>query len=40
MVAPPRIEEVPGWMPLAVSVGAIVVALILGGVVLVASQMG
>jgi simple sugar transport system permease protein len=30
----PRIEEVPGWMPLAVSVGAIVVALILGGVVL------
>jgi ABC-type uncharacterized transport system permease subunit len=30
----PRIEEVPGWLPLAVSVGAIVVALILGGVVL------
>ncbi len=30
----PRIEEVPGWMPLGVSVGAIVVALIVGGVVL------
>jgi ABC-type uncharacterized transport system permease subunit len=30
----PRIEEVPGWMPLAVSVGAIAVALILGGIVL------
>ena len=30
----PRIEEVPGWMPLAISVGAIIVALILGGVVL------
>jgi simple sugar transport system permease protein len=30
----PRIAEVPGWLPLAVSVGAIVVALIMGGVVL------
>jgi simple sugar transport system permease protein len=30
----PRIEEVPSWLPLLVSVGAIVVALLLGGVVL------
>jgi simple sugar transport system permease protein len=30
----PRIEQVPGWLPLAVSLGAIVVALILGGIVL------
>jgi len=29
-----RATEVPGWVPLAVSLGAIVVALILGGVVL------
>jgi ABC-type uncharacterized transport system permease subunit len=30
----PRIEEVPRWLPLLVSLGAIVVALIAGGVVL------
>jgi simple sugar transport system permease protein len=30
----PRIAEVPGWLPLAVSVGALVVALVLGGIVL------
>ena len=30
----PRISEAPGWMPVLVSVGAIVVALILGGIVL------
>jgi ABC-type uncharacterized transport system permease subunit len=30
----PRIEEVPRWLPLAVSLGAIVLALVLGGVVL------
>jgi ABC-type uncharacterized transport system permease subunit len=30
----PRIEEVPRWLPLLVSVGAIVLALVLGGVVL------
>ena len=30
----PRISEVPGWLPLAVSAGAVVVALILGGIVL------
>ncbi|MFN2243060.1 MAG: hypothetical protein ACK2U2_12295, partial [Anaerolineae bacterium] len=30
----PRIEQVPGWLPLAVSLGAIIVALILGGIVL------
>jgi ABC-type uncharacterized transport system permease subunit len=30
----PRIAEVPGWLPLVVSLGAIVVALILGGIVL------
>jgi ABC-type uncharacterized transport system permease subunit len=29
-----RIEEVPRWLPLAVSLGAIVLALVLGGVVL------
>ena len=30
----PRIAEVPGWLPLTVSIGAILVALILGGIVL------
>jgi ABC-type uncharacterized transport system permease subunit len=30
----PRIEEVPRWLPLTVSLGAILVALILGGIVL------
>jgi ABC-type uncharacterized transport system permease subunit len=30
-----RIEEVPRWLPVVVSLGAIVVALVLGGVVLV-----
>jgi len=30
----PRIKEVPRWLPLLVSVGAIVLALVLGGVVL------
>jgi ABC-type uncharacterized transport system permease subunit len=30
----PRIQEVPRWLPLLVSLGAIVLALILGGVVL------
>jgi len=29
-----RIEQVPRWMPAAVSVGAIIVALILGGIIL------
>jgi general nucleoside transport system permease protein len=29
-----RLEEVPRWMPLALSLGAIVVALILGGVII------
>jgi simple sugar transport system permease protein len=32
----PRLEEMPRWMPLLVSLGAIIVALIIGGVVLVA----
>lgn len=32
----PRITEVPGWLPLIVSIGAIVVALIMGGIVLAA----
>ena len=30
----PRLEEMPGWFPAAVSAGAVVVALILGGVVI------
>ena len=30
----PRIEEVPRWLPLTMSVGAILVALIMGGIVL------
>ncbi|MFN2224944.1 MAG: ABC transporter permease subunit, partial [Anaerolineae bacterium] len=30
----PRIEEVPRWLPPLISLGAIVVALILGGIVL------
>ena len=30
----PRIEQVPRWMPPVVSVGAIIVALILGGIIL------
>jgi len=30
----PRIEQVPRWLPIAVSVGAIVVALIIGAIVL------
>jgi len=36
LVMEPRLEEMPRWMPLLVSVGAIVVALIFGSVVLVA----
>jgi simple sugar transport system permease protein len=30
----PRLEEVPGWMPPLVSFGAIVVALVIGGIIL------
>ena len=30
----PRLEEMPGWFPAAVSAGAVVVTLILGGVVI------
>jgi ABC-type uncharacterized transport system permease subunit len=30
----PRIEEVPRWLPLLISVGAIVAALVIGGIVL------
>jgi len=30
----PRIQQVPRWLPLAVSVGAIVVALVIGGIIL------
>ena len=30
----PRVAEVPGWLPITISVGAVVVALVLGGVVL------
>jgi simple sugar transport system permease protein len=32
----PRLEELPRWMPALISLGAIVVALIMGGVILVA----
>ena len=35
LVMEPRLEVVPRWMPLLVSLGAIAVALILGGIVLV-----
>jgi ABC-type uncharacterized transport system permease subunit len=34
LVMEPRLEELPRWMPLLVSLGAIVVALIIGGVIL------
>ena len=30
----PRLDEPPAWYPAAVSVGAIIVALILGGIVM------
>jgi len=32
----PRIEEVPAWLPPAISLGAVILALVLGGVVLAA----
>jgi ABC-type uncharacterized transport system permease subunit len=36
LVMEPRLEEMPRWMPLLISLGAIVVALIIGGVILAA----
>src|SRR5512140_1148062 len=30
----PRLETLPGWFPLLVSLGAVVVALILGGIII------
>ncbi len=36
LVMEPRLEELPRWMPLLVSLGAILVALIMGGVILAA----
>ena len=34
LVIEPRLEEVPRWMPSLVSLGAIVAALIVGGIIL------